>query len=899
MVRGESKRLALLHTALHYSNYVQIGERFVPKQGTWEYVGPELSSRIPPISGARCYTNLFVRLALRIIGGGADKLGHEASKTFRINGGEANVMRSLYAYVNSRDPPISPLPNPETIAEEIFGTNNHIPFLFGINMEMIYRINPHTSAGIYQSRGVVLKGKNRLGTVMQQIDSWRRIHARWISGRLDPCDVPHLIWSLGTRGKLIHMDEIEDKIKERKSLCRTISVAEPIEHYLYFPLYHILSSILRLRLKDESAIVMIGVKKKGQDWVRLCEHLEGFDYVLCLDWSNFDASVPGFLLEHVWKVMEFAVRKNTPNESKMHVENYLHNCKLFFYNNFIRSIYVVRSFIVTVLRGVPSGSLLTSIVGSIVNYVIIRCVIDLQKYNITDVSIRVYGDDSLVCFNTLHDTPLVYSEFISDISRVALEKFGMKINERKTRICKGRYTRVGYRQPIYSEPADRLLQGTSDLRPIGFKYYSRPNIIQDYNKGLTHRVEYAFTNHPDFLMSYMDYLGRPINSVLHSMIRLVNPEMPVITISDAINRVEACVYDNCFNINVRNYGFHIINALELMAMKKDMLWHPMGIDIKAYKHTGVTDRDDDEILELRAKELSDLKLFYREVKGKIEFLDDERTKYSLLAYEHHLRKLSGWNDMCIEHCRNPKVTEVSFYRPTNPMESINEYRPKGLYVLKMLSYRDRNMGPLSNEQYAPFFSLVDYDHLLLVILAYVKGYFKGEYTIWDLKDLPLKWLLELDLTWYSEILSRACNDSVYYQETLTFQEPECFSHHHMRFKSSHILVKIVHRALLYAQLWITTGVRLLDTVMKEFYSLGVQDRAMEECEDVFYDNGVTGMVNLLCIIMNEMIEYKNDEDMYDILLHCGWACIRRKILGSGCDLDKYATNFNGLLTYIL
>lgn len=899
MIRGESKRLALIHTALDYSNYVRINESFEAKQGTWRFVTPKLSSKFPQIAKAQCFTNLFVRLALRIIGGGADKLGHEASKTFRITGGEINVMRSLHAYVNTRDPEPCELPDPLKTAHELFGQGNELRLLTGVEMELIYRINPHTSAGIYQTKGVLLRGKNRLGAVMQQIDSWRRIHEEWVTIKLGPDRIPHLIWGLGTRGKLIHMDEIEDKIEARKPLCRTISVAEPIEHYLYFPLYHILSSVLRMQLNQGDSIIMIGVKKKSEDWPNLCRLMEKYDYVLCLDWSNFDASVPGFLLEHAWKILEYGVLNNVFNAKGERVRNFLHNCKLFFYNNFIKSIYVLRQAVITTLRGVPSGSLLTSIVGSVVNYVLIQCVINKEKYGISDIVIRVYGDDSVVCFNRKGKEPLRYSDFIYDISNTAREKFGMKINEKKTRICKGKQIRVGYRQPIYAETAEVLLQGTSDLRPIDYKYYSKPDIKHDYSKGLTHRFEYAFTNHPDFLMSYMDYLGRPINSVLHSITRLVNPEMPVLTASDAIMRIEACVFDNCYNINMRNYGFHLINALDLIISKRDVLWHPMGIDVKAYKYKGMNERDDDEVLEERGKELDDLRLFYREEKCKIDFMEDDRTRYKLIAYEEHLRKLTGWNDMAIENERNPKPSQVCKHPGSEPPDSINEYKPKGLYALKMLSYRDRTMGGLIESTSEPFYSLVDYDHMLLVVLSYIKGYFRGKYSVWDIKDLPQYLLVELNNEWYTDILIEACNDTVNYQQTYVFQEPQCFSGRYKRLEEDHELVVIVRRAILMAQLWTTTNIRPLEQVMKEFYSAGVQDRAMEESPELFTSVTPFGTVHQMCKMVNEMINYRSLEKMYDILLHAGWMEIRKAIIGTGCDLSEYTTDFHGQLLYLV
>lgn len=891
--------MALLHTALEYSNCVQLGEKFTAVQGTWERVRTNVSSRFPLVKPATCFTNVFVRLALRIIGGGADKLGYEASKYFRINGGEANVLRALHAYVSTRDPPRRVLIDEHTIARELFGVSHSYAFLTGIEMEKVYRVNPHTSCGLFLSKGIDIAGHKRLGAVMQQIDSWRRIQSEWLERRVKPSEIPQIIWGVGTRGKLIYMEEIEDKIVQRKALCRTIAVAEPIEHYLFYPLYNILAHVIHDRLNIYGGPIMIGVRKKTDDWIRLCKTIEQYDYVMCLDWSNFDASIPGYLLEHVWRIIEYAVLDNIECTDLIPINNYLNNCKLFFYNNFIRSIYVVRDYIITTLRGVPSGSLLTSIIGSVINYAVIRNILDTSQYKITDFTIKVYGDDSLLCFNVADNVYLDYNEFIKDMAVKAKEYFGMSMNVRKTRLCKGKYARVTYKQPIYCESERQLRKGTHNLQPIAFRYYQEPNMIQDYKRGLTHRVNYSFTNHPDFLMSYMDYLGRPVSSVLHTMIRLVNPEMPVMTANDALDRVDAAVYDNCFNIHVRNYGFHIRNAIEVMIARKGITWHPIGLDIKAYKYNGDIGRDDDEILRLHAESLKDLTLFYRESKEKVEFLEDKRTKYSLLSYEEYLRKLSCWNDMCIEFERNPVGRDVRMTPGGRPVETINQYRGKGLYALKMISYCDRKMGSQCGETYVHSYTYCDNEHIISVVLAYVKGYLRSKYTVWDLKDLPDSLLKSLKINWYADVLRQACSDKIISQQHRLFNFSEYFSNAKFCYSTEHKLAIAVKRAMVYAHLWVCLSECSLESVMREFYSMGVQDRANEECLAWLNKLWIYGDMMYMCVFINDMITYRCPDEMYDILLHVGWANVRRRLIGHGCDLNKYNVNFQGKLTYVL
>jgi len=50
-----------------------------------------------------------------------------------------------------------------------------------------------------------------------------------------------------------------------------------------------------------------------------------------------------------------------------------------------------------VKNGVPSGSIWTSLLDSVVNYMIVDEVV--RDMSITDYTIKVYGDDHLIAFN--------------------------------------------------------------------------------------------------------------------------------------------------------------------------------------------------------------------------------------------------------------------------------------------------------------------------------------------------------------------------------------------------------------------------------------------------------------------------------------------------------------------
>lgn len=99
-----------------------------------------------------------------------------------------------------------------------------------------------------------------------------------------------------------------------KALTRAVSVGEPSEHYLFYPLYKplLFRRIARLVTAPDvrAVIIQIGVRKNSRDWPpRLWERFSRYDYILTTDWwSGFDTSIPPeLLLRLAWDVLLKAV----------------------------------------------------------------------------------------------------------------------------------------------------------------------------------------------------------------------------------------------------------------------------------------------------------------------------------------------------------------------------------------------------------------------------------------------------------------------------------------------------------------------------------------------------------------------------------------------------------------
>lgn len=133
--------------------------------------------------------------------------------------------------------------------------------------------------------------------------AWMEIQREWIDGEYTPRSRPRLLWGTATRGKLITIKELDEKMERGKSLARVVSMCEPL--------------CVKHRLKGAVGPIMVGINKKGDDWRMLGHGLERWDYILTSDWSNFDASISRPLLEHAWEVIEIAVLEGVKSTEGM------------------------------------------------------------------------------------------------------------------------------------------------------------------------------------------------------------------------------------------------------------------------------------------------------------------------------------------------------------------------------------------------------------------------------------------------------------------------------------------------------------------------------------------------------------------------------------------------------
>jgi hypothetical protein len=165
--------------------------------------------------------------------------------------------------------------------------------------------------------------------------------------------------------------------------------------------------------------------------------------VLALDWSKFDSTVPRLVIEAAFKIVESWF---VPSEETSKVFNAARRC--FCNSNIIMPdyrVYFNRS------RGIPSGSLFTSLVGSLSNLILIEFLVEYvnQSYLPTEMhdepikitDLMVYGDDSVVGLNVDPDTARTVLSTWTMLSR---ECFGMKLSLEKSYVSSNKTHFLGH-----------------------------------------------------------------------------------------------------------------------------------------------------------------------------------------------------------------------------------------------------------------------------------------------------------------------------------------------------------------------------------------------------------------------------------------------------------------------
>lgn len=644
-----SPRRAIIRTAISYS------DSFPP---------PELVREIPRLTfrgesewkkavnlGAVVHTNDPVREAMRLIGGGAEKMALEAEKSIRLAGGRGNLARILLSYGRVNYQQIDPTFHfsEAWIAEELFHSKElgRVKVMRAWEVASQYKMMTDTSSGYFYKQHSRFPPK-RLGYIHRHRQELAAIGLLLENRILGPQEQILLPWFMASRGKMNKIDEIMDKITANKPLSRGIMVGDPAEHYIFYAIYRpIFKRIMQLMggRKGTRARIKIGIKKNSTDWPRLRADLKKWEYNLTTDWSSFDSRLRPELLRRAWQVIVCALQLD--EEPAYNTATNLTNL---YQNNFVEGVVTHAGFILAKKGGLPSGSIFTSIIGSVCNYIMLKELMEAHPH-VREYEIFVYGDDAIIGFNSdsLLERKEIRRAFIHRLAKEAERRFGMELSKTKTELVSAETNYYQLVQPYFAESATRLRQGTRNLNPIAFRNADEFSFFTDYEEGLTHRAQYHTRDAAHFLGKSFDKWGRQIMTSYDTMVRMINPEETVATIGDAKSRVLEYTADNPHNrllVNQMRYLYLALHIMEEQVGGAHARW-PRSLSQKMRAtEADLLAREEEHIIDkIRKMDDGSLRLEFRAVDHYVDLKKNEYYEKILKKFSEEMRKRTGWEDV--------------------------------------------------------------------------------------------------------------------------------------------------------------------------------------------------------------------------------------------------------------
>jgi len=355
-------------------------------------------------------------------------------------------------------------------------------------------------------------------------------------------------WNVASRPKLTSYKRAADKAENGMPVGRVISMSSAFEQGIGYPIWKPLSDRIGALNSIGPHYICIGIHKYGKAWGELGKRLSKKDSIYCGDWSRYDSTVRADLIKFSLDVIESSIDLLDTQTS-----DYWTYIKPYLTKNLIEKQYLIGDVEVDVFNGIPSGSLWTSLLDSVINFIAINE--SLMHMDIDTEEIYVYGDDHIVGFDDPDGSKRKH--FKRRFGKITRSKFGMLASQDDCYITTGREMRVGYQRPVFKSGL-YLSKGTRNLKPKRFEYSSKPFETYDHRLGTTHRWNYDFRRRPKFLSFYWDMNFKPIRSLGETMERLINPENSV---SDPIANemlILSHLIDNFYNDHVMNWGYHLL-----------------------------------------------------------------------------------------------------------------------------------------------------------------------------------------------------------------------------------------------------------------------------------------------------------------------------------------------------
>jgi len=221
------------------------------------------------------------------------------------------------------------------------------------------------------------KGKEREKIAEEAAEIWRTF-------REEECfDAPPPLWYVGGREKpMSYTDFMMDKP------ARMILMPTGEEEFVSGRFVHAVLGWL----KNNITPAVLGVGPYQGNWRRLGKEFEGSTRFLEMDYSGYDATVSEELIRRAFQIISYSI---DPEEEDAVVSRWLN----WVMDSFINSYIVMPDrFVFQKSKGIPSGSVWTSLIGTLVNYIVIVEAMAWAGIDSRSTTVRVCGDDSLIGF---------------------------------------------------------------------------------------------------------------------------------------------------------------------------------------------------------------------------------------------------------------------------------------------------------------------------------------------------------------------------------------------------------------------------------------------------------------------------------------------------------------------
>jgi len=491
-------------------------------------------------------------------------------------------------------------------------------------------------------------------------------------------------FGLAGRAKLTSYEKIYDNLSDGKPVGRAVWMSDTHESLISGMFSHPLTDYFSCSHRR----VYLGFNKFGTSPSVFRRQMENYDFWISCDFSKFDSSISNVLMSKAFDVLRALYCTS---------DKYCYECLVLTYiESYFKETMMVlpNGSIIQKKGGLPSGSGLTSIIGSICNFVALdhACRHITGGVLGTHYDIAVCGDDAVVGIKSQMPSrrfPISGDAFLRELSNDLRSEFGMELSLDKTTVCHS--LTVGIRvKGVRAERYRGMPLSTIECMYGGMPrsaytlpyddggYVSQVRRWYDFSTHMP-RLSYIFKGRVKFLSYYLrddDLMIRPTSEVVS---RLVNPEGSRVKLSDYIASLRSAMTENYNNfVTFKALQYLYIDATWLINNKVGRRtvmrdnYHMVHPDIPSVSiETRILKHDSRFANWICNKRVSD---FSYEVHLR-QVCNDLRAIYKGIALLHdHRESLLFREAFMVKRMSRKRMGVASIYRYSQDRESLSRLR---------------------------------------------------------------------------------------------------------------------------------------------------------------------------------------------------------------------------------